>query len=127
MKEKLQRQESKEKEKLELAERLERMKSHVSVSRDPSRLLQPTAGWEEKTKTGTGSGMGGQLLSMPRRCVCVYCFGINNIVYLLIQSCSLMETRTITTLLHENSHFYLLSCPQVVYAIQLLQIPCKLL
>ena len=41
----------------------------MNVSRDPSRLLRLTAGWEERKKAGGGSGIGGVSLNLPRRAV----------------------------------------------------------
>lgn len=40
----------------------------VEVTRDPSRLLMPTAGWSERLKEQGPSG-GGQVFKMPHRAV----------------------------------------------------------
>lgn len=41
----------------------------VKVEHDPNRLFRLTAGWEERKKAGMGSGMGGSVLSLPKRAV----------------------------------------------------------
>lgn len=70
MREKRKRQAQKEQERLEQERKLERLRCQVAVmvSRDPSRVLQPTVGWEERRRAGKGSGIGGPVLSMPKRC-----------------------------------------------------------
>lgn len=58
-------------EAMEKERRLQKLKEEVKITaeRDPTRLLKLTAGWEERKKAGTGSGMAGAVLAMPRRAV----------------------------------------------------------
>ncbi|CAG2191567.1 Coiled-coil domain-containing protein 112 [Mytilus edulis] len=63
-------QKAKEEEQKEKEKRLEKLKGQVEieVSRDPNRLLQPTAGWTSRTKDKGSSGTG-PLLHIPHRAV----------------------------------------------------------
>ncbi|XP_066567389.1 coiled-coil domain-containing protein 112 isoform X2 [Amia ocellicauda] len=67
---KLQEKQAKEQEEAEREKRLAKLKEKVEVhiSRDPSRLWNPTKGWEERTKEIGPTG-GGPLLNMPHRAV----------------------------------------------------------
>ncbi|BFZ01541.1 hypothetical protein BsWGS_04580 [Bradybaena similaris] len=66
--EKLEKEREKEDKKKEKEKKLEAMKFQVEVTRDPSRLLMPTAGWNERLKEQGPSG-GGQVFKMPHRAV----------------------------------------------------------
>ncbi|KAK7116401.1 coiled-coil domain-containing protein 112-like [Littorina saxatilis] len=68
LQEKLAKEAEKENQQREKERQLERLKSHVEVERDPTRLLQPTAGWKSRLKDKSSSG-GGQVLQMPHRAV----------------------------------------------------------
>ena len=59
----------KEQENMEREKRLEKLRSQVAITApsDASRLFQLTAGWEERKKAGSDSGMGQPLQSIPRR------------------------------------------------------------
>ncbi|XP_076443342.1 coiled-coil domain-containing protein 112-like [Babylonia areolata] len=68
--EKLSKEMEKENQLKEKEKQLERLKNkvQVNVDRDPTRLLQPTAGWKSRLKDTSSSG-GGQVLHMPHRAV----------------------------------------------------------
>lgn len=63
-------QKAKEEEQKEKEKRLEKLRGQVEVevSRDPNRLLQPTAGWVSRTKEKGPTG-NGPLLHIPHRAV----------------------------------------------------------
>ncbi|KAL8581106.1 hypothetical protein ACOMHN_033554 [Nucella lapillus] len=69
LQEKLSKEIEKENQLKEKEKQLERLKNKVEVDRDPSRLLQPTAGWKSRLKDTTTSSGGGQVLHMPHRAV----------------------------------------------------------
>ena len=67
---KLEKHKCKQEAEKDKATRLEKIKHRVEVNvgRNPSRLLQPTAGWIERQRDTTPSG-GGPMLHMPHRAV----------------------------------------------------------
>ncbi|GAB1606065.1 coiled-coil domain-containing protein 112-like, partial [Argonauta hians] len=66
---KLEQEKLKQEKAVKKEKRLESLKKHVEVTRDPSRLLQHTAGWKEKLKDTTTNNSSGPLLHMPHRAI----------------------------------------------------------